>query len=139
MMQPRVPGQGVGGVAMKFLLGLLGAALAMVPTAAGAQAVRILSSRPDTVSDGNALIAIGLPRGASPADVKVSLDVVDVTSSFKVKGQSLIGLVSGLKLGRNKITASWRGRASSLIVTNHDRSGPIFSGPQQSPFICETE
>ncbi len=31
-----------------------------------------------------------------------------------------------------------RGRAARLLVTNHPASGPIFSGPQQQPFVCTT-
>jgi hypothetical protein len=56
-----------------------------------------------------------------------------------VKGRLLIGLVGGLTAGANSVTATTRGRSVSVTLVNHNRNGPIFSGPQQQPFICETE
>jgi hypothetical protein len=50
--------------------------------------------------------------------------------------------VDGLELGRNILSVSsnrqGRGRAARLLVKNHPIGGPIFSGPQQQPFVCTT-
>lgn len=105
---------------------------------ASAQQVSLLSSRPDTVSDGNALIAVAVPNGSGASDIVVRVGSTDVTPRFKLEGGTAIGLVEGLKPGRNRITAAVRGRTGSLDVTNHGRNGPIFSGPHQKPFMCET-
>ena len=59
---------------------------------------------------------------------------------------SLRGLVDGLALGENEIVARANGngkgdppgRSATLRVVNHPLSGPLFSGPQQKPFFCET-
>lgn len=114
------------------------AAMAFIPVIASGQQIAVLSSRPDTVSDGNALLAISLPDGSDTSDLKVRLGSRDVTAAFRIANGSAIGLVEGLKPGRNRISATVQGRSDSLVLTNHDRNGPIFSGPHQSPFMCET-
>ena len=64
----------------------------------------------------------------------------DVTASFtRQPDGTLLGVVRGLRKGANTITASDRGKHASLRVVNHPRSGPVFSGPQQLPFYCQTE
>lgn len=118
---------------------MLATTLALAPAAASAQAITVLSSRPDTVSGGDALIAVALPKGSAASDVKVTLGSSDVTSGFKKNDGALIGLVTDLKPGKNVLKARVAGRNSRLTLFNHDRSGPVFSGPQQQPFICETE
>jgi hypothetical protein len=115
----------------------LGVALAPVPVAAE-DAIKVLSSRPDTVSGGEALLAVELPKGVSASEVKISAGGVDVTTGFKAKRGEVLGLVSGLKPGRNRVTATIGGRVSRLTLVNHSRNGPVFSGPQQKPFMCET-
>lgn len=124
---------------MKGLLRLIGIACALMSAAASAQELQVLSSRADMVSDGDALLAVALPSGSSSADARIAVDGSDVTSRFKSNGRSLIGLVTGLKPGKNRVTAVVRGRSRSLILTNHSKNGPIFSGPHQRPFICATD
>src|SRR5207247_5839600 len=54
----------------------------------------------------------------------------------------LVGLVTGLALGKNTLTVEGRGRgmpARSLELTNYSIKGPIVSGPYQQPFICQTQ
>jgi hypothetical protein len=50
-------------------------------------------------------------------------------------------VVSGLQPGRNTITASTRdsGERVELELVNHPIAGPVFSGPHETPFICQTE
>jgi hypothetical protein len=63
---------------------------------------------------------------------------VNRTKAFakRANGQ-IVGLVRGLKLGRNAIVARAGQRAAQLVVTNHPKSGPIFSGPQLKPWKCQ--
>ena len=52
------------------------------------------------------------------------------------------GLVSGLKAGPNTISVAaddGRNGGARLTVVNHPIAGPVFSGPHEQPFICETE
>ncbi|NYI93498.1 hypothetical protein HNR02_006873 [Amycolatopsis endophytica] len=95
----------------------------------------VSNPHPDLVSGGQVLVRVPALR-----DVRVKANGRDVTEVFKQEGDSLLGLVDGLRDGVNEITASASGRArASLRVTNHPISGPVFSGPQQQPFACETE
>lgn len=100
--------------------------------------IETLSSRPDMVTGGDALIAI---RGASADALEVRLNGRDVSAAFQPKGDSgaLVGLVSGLEVGPNRLEASAGGQTAQLELVNHPRSGPVFSGPHQQPFVCETE
>jgi len=101
----------------------------------------IKSSQPHMVSGGSALIEVALPADAtSTGSVSVSLNGVDVTSSFKsATANTLLGVVTGLVNGENTITAKNGGSTStSMTLTNYPITGPITSGPQMSPFICST-
>src|ERR1700674_172119 len=97
---------------------------------AGAQAdtngVTVLSSQPGLVSGGNALVAVS-------GDGPVTLNGADVNAAFQSgSGGERIGLVEGLKLGANILKAG----GASLTLTNHTITGPVFSGPHQTPFYC---
>jgi Tannase-like family of unknown function (DUF6351) len=107
--------------------------------------LRVLSSRPDQVTGGNALVQVQVPSDVSLSDVTLLRNGSDVTGELHPDGQpgSLVGLVDGLNLGSNTLVASAsgvRGRPTvSLTLTDFPVSGPIFSGPQQQPFVCKTE
>jgi len=48
--------------------------------------------------------------------------------------------VSGLKPGDNTLELRVAGvKRSSLRLVNHPLTGPLFSGPHQQPFVCQTE
>ena len=100
-----------------------------------------LSSRPDMVTGGDALISV---TGADLFDVTVTLNGTDVTSAFRPDGnaaEGLVGLVSGLAVGANELTVARAGgtTTATLILVNHPIDGPVFSGPHEQPFICQTE
>src|SRR5262249_13437062 len=105
--------------------------------------IRVLSSRPDQVTGGNALVAVQVPSDVPLSSITLLRNGSDVTGELHADGGSLVGLVDGLELGRNTLVASAsgvRGRPSvSLTLTDFPVSGPIFSGPQQQPFVCKTE
>lgn len=109
--------------------------------------IRTLSSRPDVVSAGDTLLQVTMPAGTDPSRVAVRLNGVDVTDRFHLQPDAvnLIGLVDRseprytLVPGENRVEAFYAGvSAGALRLTNHPSSGPVFSGPQQSPFVCET-
>ena len=57
---------------------------------------------------------------------------------------ALIGLVKDLTPGSHKLVArvadkSTTSVTATLELVDHSISGPIFSGPHQTPFICETD
>ncbi|MBO0824036.1 MAG: hypothetical protein J2P27_09270 [Actinobacteria bacterium] len=100
----------------------------------------VSNPRPELVSGGEVLVRVDLPAHVSAADVQITSDGRDVTSSFQVQSDgTLLGLVTGLKVGRNRITASAHGQfGSSLDVFDHSINGPVFSGKQQLPYVCQT-
>ncbi|MCK2217548.1 DUF6351 family protein [Actinomadura sp. ATCC 31491] len=102
----------------------------------GALALEVLSSRPDQVSGGDALVRVRHPKGVR---VSVSRDGVDVSAAFTETADGLTGLVTGLRPGRNTITATAGPLRRTLSVRDFPIEGPIFSGPHQYPFLCKTE
>src|SRR5262249_33612037 len=114
-------------------------ALAALPAWAQAPrglTVEILSSRPELVSGGDALVKI-LGATSAPA---VTLGGKDVSGVFKSDSNGgWIGLVDGLKDGDNQLVAKAGGAEAALILKNHPINGALFAGPQQAPFLCENE
>jgi hypothetical protein len=102
--------------------------------------VTVLSSRPDMVSGGDALIEIR-SEGAPAGKVQVRLNDRDVSQLFHADASrgSLVGLVDGLRNGANTIVAKAGSRVASLQVVNHPITGPIVSGDHLKPFVCNTE
>jgi hypothetical protein len=47
------------------------------------------------------------------------------------------GLLTGLRLGRNRLVAEVAGQRSELVVTDHPIGGPTFTGPQIKPWKCQ--
>jgi len=110
--------------------------------AADGPQLRVLSSRPEMVTGGDALVRVELPAGLSPSDVKLTVNGTDATGRLKAdaSGRSLTGLVAGLTLGSNTLSASApRHSSTKLTVVNHPITGPLFSGPQEQPFVCMTD
>ncbi|WP_157246091.1 DUF6351 family protein [Nonomuraea typhae] len=125
--------------AAPVLAALLVASSALVAPPAQAAAglsLEVLSSRADRVSGGDALLRVRLaPR------LRVLRNGEDVTTAFTPDpgGKTATGLVAGLRPGENLVTATARHLRDTLRLRNHPISGPIFSGPQQYPFVCKTE
>ncbi len=72
-------------------------------------------------------------------DLSVQLNGRDVSKVFAVAANGrLIGLVDGLELGTNTLVARLPGLPEgSLNIINHPNGGPIFSGPQIQPWVCQ--
>ena len=109
--------------------------------------IRTLSTHADRVSGGNVLVQITLPRAPRKGDVVVSLNGRVVTGAFRETAPgTLVGLVTGLAVGDNRLTAEAKGVGTkSLRLVNYPITGPIVSGPheqigpQKRPFICQTD
>ncbi|MDQ2875460.1 MAG: DUF6351 family protein [Actinomycetota bacterium] len=101
--------------------------------------VSVSNPRPELVSGGEVLIRVRVPRGTRASGVRVTADGTNVSRSFQAQPDgSLLGLVTGLRVGRNVLVASARNQVAALTVTDHAITGPVFSGKQQLPFFCET-
>ncbi len=93
---------------------------------------------PSLVSGGEVLVRVTAPDRHG-AGLRVTENGNDVTSAFHAQSDgTLLGLVTGLREGTNVLTASSGWQRDSLRVVDHPGSGPVFSGPQQVPFYCET-
>ncbi|MDP9183102.1 MAG: DUF6351 family protein [Actinomycetota bacterium] len=102
----------------------------------GLPAIEVLSSRADLVSGGDALVRVGGPSGRA---AKVTLNGKDVTGVFVAGDRGWrIGLVTGLRPGKNVVAARNHARAARITLTNHSIDGPVFSGPQIQPWSCAT-
>jgi hypothetical protein len=103
--------------------------------APGLGVVSVSNLRPTLISGGQALVRITRPgRG----DLQVRENGRSIAGFTRQTDGSLLGLVSGLKPGRNKIVARVGRHTAMLSLINHSISGPVFSGKQQHPFFCET-
>jgi len=107
--------------------------------------INTLSTAANTVSGGDVVVEVRAPRYARLSDLVVRLNGQDVTAqlSADAAGQRLVGLLTGLQLGKNRVTVSSRHHHGGqhyekLEITNHPISGGIF-GPHQRPWVCETE
>ena len=131
---------------------VLGVLIAMSAPAAWAQPpvsdefrITTLSSSPDTVTAGDALIRIDVPRVVPMGKVSVTLNGTDITGTLRRDddARTLTGFVDGLSIGINRLFARSNvpglGRPSVLQLVNHPKDGPIFSGPYQTPFVCEAD
>lgn len=105
------------------------------------------STSPERITGGDVLLKLqgDVPAGSS---VRISINGAPATATFApdpVDGKP-VGLVSGLAVGSNEIKAEIleAGRSdtsgrTTLRVVNYPRTGPLFSGPQQTPFVCQTD
>ncbi len=106
--------------------------------AAAGAAIEVLSGRPDMVTGGDALLRIPGVEGDGDG-AEVTLNGRDVSDAFAPHPDGgLVGRVEGLNPGENTLSASVDGRSASLVLTNHPVTGPVFSGPHETPFLCET-
>ncbi|HYP08075.1 MAG TPA: DUF6351 family protein, partial [Bryobacteraceae bacterium] len=116
---------------MKFAVCLLGC-FAAAPGAV--YEITTVSTKAANVTGGDVLVRVKAPSER----FVVKQNGSDVTSAFS-NGAALL---RGLSLGDNVVEV-FRSRedatpAASLKIINHPTTGPVFSGPHQQPFVCET-
>ena len=112
--------------------------------------ITVLSNRADLISGGDALVAIDLGNTDASA-VKVTLNGNDITNAFAVRENGQYeGLVTGLSVGKNVLVARpapsrHHGKSKheneivigrQITIRNHPIGGPVFAGPQVTPFFC---
>ena len=109
--------------------------------AEGAYELQVLSGRPDMVTGGDVLVAVQAAADAELSELRVALDGADVTAAFRPSpAGGLVGLVEGLSGAGELALASADGTPLGAVsLVNHPVEGPVFSGPHEQPFVCETE
>jgi hypothetical protein len=94
----------------------------------------VLSSRPDMVSGGTALFSVQ----DDVEGLRVTLNGRDVTNLFRPDGQGQTALLTGLKPGKNVVEVRTKKGHGTAEILNHPADAPLFSGPLQTPFVCQT-
>jgi uncharacterized tannase-like protein DUF6351 len=126
-------------VSMSLVVLVMGLVPAAGEAVGGDVEIRILSNRSDLISGHDAYVEIVLPDGADPAGLQVDDDGRDVTSAFAMRADGRItGFITGLSLGANVLTARLPGGTGATItIVDHPNEGPVFSGPQIQPWVCQ--
>ena len=107
---------------------------AIAQPATGDIQIEVVSTRPEFVTNDDALVEVTAPSGLA-----VTLNGADVTAAFASQGDgTYVGLVDGLVDGANELHATASGKSADLTVTNHPIGGPLFAGPQVQPWVCGT-
>jgi Tannase-like family of unknown function (DUF6351) len=103
-------------------------------------AIEVVSTRPEYVSGGDALVAVTLPAGRDGNDARITVDGEATRTRLTQAGDgSWHGLVDGLPEGESAIAVAIGGNEASVTVTNHPATGPLFSGPHLPLPVCTTE
>jgi hypothetical protein len=100
-----------------------------------------LSARADMISGDSVLLGAQV-KGLDGSFITFKLNGTTVIVDFELTpiGKVQPGLLTGLKPGQNTLQVYVDGEfTKELILTAHPVSGPIFSGPQQSPYLCLSE
>ena len=107
----------------------------------GMHDIRILSSRPDMVTGGEALVGVTATPRSVLSGLRISLDGLDVTDAFRASSPGiLLGLLEGLAgAGEVRLELPDGTPTDTLSLHSHPIAGPVFSGPHEHPFVCETE
>src|SRR5690349_3579075 len=114
---------------------------AAAPGAPGRIEIKVLSSRYDLVSGGDALVEVKALEGARASDFRVSLNGRNLMTPLRYDQPSntLRGVVTGLDDGANWLQVTGLGGKSlSQPLINHPAAGPVLSGPHIMPFDCKT-
>ena len=102
-------------------------------------AITVLSSRPDAITGGDARVRVTAPADLPLSQIQVTLNGADVTSQLPITDIGREGVVRGLTASTNQIQATAPDvQPAVLTLTNHPRTGPVFSGTQQQPYVCQT-
>jgi hypothetical protein len=136
---------GTSALVLGVVCALVGATAVQAAAQSGGFAITSVSTQADLVTGGDVLLRIAVPGGVAVDGARVTLNGADVTSMFRRDdaNHALVGLVTGLAIGPNTVSV-WSGPSNGaagaeLSLVNHPIVGPVFSGPHEQPFACETE
>jgi hypothetical protein len=95
----------------------------------------VSNPHPTLISGGDVLVRIAGMSG-TPA---LRVDGRPVTAAaHPAPDGSWLALIGGLAGGRHRVTATSGRQRAELTVDNHSIDGPVFSGPPQLPYVCQT-
>ncbi|MDY6945151.1 MAG: DUF6351 family protein [Pseudomonadota bacterium] len=104
--------------------------------------LRVVSSPARYVSGGDARIEVRVPAGMRHK-IELYLNGRRLSARLQpvsAKGDRVQAVITGLAPGENRLEALLAGRwdRDAIKLTNYPITGPMFSGPQQHPFVCTT-
>jgi hypothetical protein len=124
-----------------LVLGLLVLGLGATPANASKPSlfIDVVSNRADVISGGDALVEVKVPARVNASSIRVFLRTRDITRDFALRPNGRYeGVVTGLTIGRNVLKATAPGAVTSYAtIINHPGGGPVFSGPQVKPWVCQ--
>ncbi|MEX0619362.1 MAG: DUF6351 family protein [Pseudohongiellaceae bacterium] len=100
-----------------------------------------VSTKPWLVTGGEVLVEASLASDLDPASLRLQLNGENITNGFRRTEQGNVqAFITTLREGDNTLLATVPGseRRESLEMTNYPVSGPIISGPHETPFYCQT-
>jgi hypothetical protein len=108
-------------------------------TFTGQVQVQVMSSPANLVTGGSALVEVTVGE-ADPAPT-VKLNGTDVSGSFQAlpnRAGHYVGVVNNIPDGANLLAASTGDATDRVTLVSYPATGPVFSGPLQTPFFCQT-
>lgn len=93
------------------------------------------------ITGGDALVGVAAAPDTDLSALRVTLDGLEVTDAFRPSSSGiLMGLLEDLAgAGEVRLDLPDGTPVSTLSLQNHPIAGPVFSGPHEHPFMCETE
>ncbi len=102
--------------------------------------LRAVSTKPWLVSGGDVLVEVSYDEQSSGAQPLLLLNDVDVSNQLVQVGAATQQiLLTDLPEGDSELVARLGELEDSLVLSNYPISGPIISGPHESPFYCQTD
>lgn len=101
--------------------------------------LRAVSTKPWLVTGGDVLVEIEIENSANPIAPVLELNGSDISSQLVQLGSTRRqALLTDLPEGSSRLVARQAGQEQILDLTNYPISGPIISGPHESPYYCQT-
>lgn len=102
-------------------------------------ALSVLSSPAQWVSGGDARIHVRAAPGQRDK-LELWLNGSRIEPALKAVDDGLEGVIDGLQPGANQLEVRHRDAnvRDTITLTNWPATGPMFTGPQQTPFVCTT-
>jgi hypothetical protein len=107
-----------------------------IPNKIEKEMLSVLSTRPDLVTDGDALLLLDPVINADASDLKITLNDSPLNLRSNFANDQQMALISGLTLGANTLKIETKDYYQNLILQNHSTTGPLLSGPQINPWTC---
>lgn len=102
--------------------------------------IAVLSSSLEYVSGGDVRIEVTAARGLQDK-LTFWLNGETIKPPLVTDGSRMEGVISGLVIGSNllevrHVRGNGKGVSDAIRLTNYPLTGPMFTGPQQQPFVC---